>query len=281
MIATFSRHKQQQQQKFFRSYFACHCHYLLTTSSSSSSSTQRRRHSNNVVVGVDRHIEAIWNDVLNTRIFSNTTNNSNVTNNNKRTVFDILELGCGGSGIHMNYICQKLHDERDISNFRYYPTDSNPRAIESLKEIIQEAKVESQCIQEPRQLTLLADEPTGVVEPTYFPKYFDLMININMIHSSPSSATYGLMKFAKHRLRSSEGKLHIYGPLHLLHLSRTYRLQKQQQQDGNTTKHLPVVRNLEDVIKLARDIGSLELIDTIPMPNNNTSIIFRRLQRND
>ena len=36
------------------------------------------------------------------------------------------------------------------------------------------------------------------------------------------------------------------------------------------------LRNIEDVIQIANDIGNLELLHQIDMPSNNISLIFRR-----
>jgi hypothetical protein len=99
------------------------------------------------------------------------------------------------------------------------------------------------------------------------------IININMIHISPWTACLGLMVGAG-RLLPQEGILYLYGPYKLAgqHISPSnmafdHSLRSQNSDWG--------VRNLEDVVKVADEQG-LQLIETVPMPANNLSIVFKR-----
>jgi predicted fused transcriptional regulator/phosphomethylpyrimidine kinase len=98
-------------------------------------------------------------------------------------------------------------------------------------------------------------------------------VNINMIHIAPWSACLGLMAGAG-RILASRGILYIYGPFkqggeHTAQSNLAFdrSLREQNSEWG--------VRNLEDVLTAAFEQG-FSLLETVPMPANNFSVIFQR-----
>ena len=98
------------------------------------------------------------------------------------------------------------------------------------------------------------------------------IVCINMIHIAPWSACLGLLAGAS-RILPPGGILYLYGPY------------KQNQQhtapsneffDETLRSQNPEwgVRNLEDVVAAAK-AQNLELLETVPMPANNFSVVFQ------
>lgn len=99
------------------------------------------------------------------------------------------------------------------------------------------------------------------------------IVNINMIHIAPWSACLGLMALAG-RILPQGGILYLYGPYkqggeHTApsNLAFDQSLKLQNPEWG--------VRNLEDVVTVAQAQG-LNLLETVPMPANNLSVIFQK-----
>jgi hypothetical protein len=100
------------------------------------------------------------------------------------------------------------------------------------------------------------------------------LVNINMIHISPWTACLGLMAGAG-RLLSPGGVLYLYGPYrqggqHTAPSNAAFdaSLQAQNPQWG--------VRDLEAVVDAAEAQG-LVLAETVAMPANNLSVVFRAI----
>lgn len=100
------------------------------------------------------------------------------------------------------------------------------------------------------------------------------IVNINMIHIAPWSACLGLMAGAG-RILGTNGILYLYGPYkqggkHTAVSNEAFdeSLQSRDPQWG--------VRNLEDVVDVAKEQG-FSLVEVIPMPANNLSVVFERL----
>ncbi len=98
------------------------------------------------------------------------------------------------------------------------------------------------------------------------------LVNINMIHISPWSACLGLMAGAG-RILPQGGVLFLYGPYrqggqHTAPSNAAFdaSLQAQNPQWG--------VRDLEAVVSAAEAQG-LALVETVAMPANNLSVVFR------
>jgi hypothetical protein len=92
-----------------------------------------------------------------------------------------------------------------------------------------------------------------------------------MIHIAPWSACLALMAGAS-RLLSPGEILYLYGP---------YKRQGKHTSPSNESFDFSLrsqnsawgVRNLEDVVQAASDRG-LQLLEVIPMPANNLSVLF-------
>jgi len=101
----------------------------------------------------------------------------------------------------------------------------------------------------------------------------DAVMAINMIHISPWRATQGLMA----------GAGRILPPGGVLYLYRAYREDGVHTAPSNQAFDQDLrrrnsewgIRDLEQVVELAGNHG-LELVERIPMPANNLSVVFHR-----
>lgn len=231
----------------------------------------------------------------------------------------------------MQYFTQQLLKNRPQLAFQWQSTDPDPQCLDSLvarrNELISSLSpsailtedaatavdegASSCALQEPLPLTLDAN---GICERSTDKKqqqqYYDLIVNINMIHISPWEATLGLFKVAGERLLAQQhhGILFLYGPykvngtcvesnryveyctpvrrqvmqcfshdhdcmlslLFFLYASRNFdeSLKARDARFG--------VRNLEDVMAVAKRNGLELVVPPIEMPANNLSLIFQK-----
>ena len=163
----------------------------------------------------------------------------------QRTV-KILEIAAG-PGIHTQYLAQQLWKTYQTSTssppppsttttttttprppFLWYPTDADPACYASVRAYLHETPALLPVVPVPDGISLTLNE-NGIVEHemTEFLRHhhdtnndsgssgsgdFDLLININMIHIAPWSATQGLMRLAGQLLQPTTGVLFLYGP---------------------------------------------------------------------
>jgi hypothetical protein len=129
----------------------------------------------------------------------------------------ILEVAAG-AGVHTQYFAKQLllkYKELKKSTsqppFAWYPTDTDAICLSSIQAYINDDSelFTSKVLRTPTILTLNED---GIMETENDLKLLDLIMNINMIHISPWSATIGLMKVAGQRLQDKTGVLFLYGP---------------------------------------------------------------------
>ena len=101
----------------------------------------------------------------------------------------------------------------------------------------------------------------------------DVVVNINMIHISPWSATEGLMRGAGAAL-SSGGLLFMYGPYKI---DGKHTAPSNESFDASLRSRDPSwgVRNLPDVAAEA-ELHGLHLVEHVAMPANNFSVIYRK-----
>jgi SAM-dependent methyltransferase len=101
----------------------------------------------------------------------------------------------------------------------------------------------------------------------------DAVVAINMVHISPWQATQGLMAGAM-RVLPSGGVLYLYGAYKE---NGAHTSPSNEAFDADLRRRNPEwgVRGLEEVAKLAQ-AHDLELVERIPMPANNLSLVFRR-----
>jgi len=104
----------------------------------------------------------------------------------------------------------------------------------------------------------------------------DAVVAINMIHIAPWSATRGLMAGAA-RVLPAGGLLYLYGPFRQ---AGEPTAPSNIAFDADLRARDPAwgLRDLDEVIALASH-HSFELIETVRMPANNLSVVFRRGSR--
>jgi hypothetical protein len=144
----------------------------------------------------ERNKDPIWK-ILQSKVFDK---------KKKRIVLEVA----AGAGVHMEYFVQQLLHQGS-SSFRWYPTDPGPATLASLAARIPDNALDVSVVATPLPLTLDAN---GIMESStrdLLPSLVDVVLNINMIHISPWSATLGLMKVAGARVRPG-GVLFLFGP---------------------------------------------------------------------
>ena len=101
----------------------------------------------------------------------------------------------------------------------------------------------------------------------------DAILCFNMIHISPWAACEGLMAGAE-RMLSPGGILYLYGPYKI---GGRHTAPSNQEFDGYLRGQNPAwgIRDLDEVTALAKR-HNFGLVETVAMPANNLSVIFRR-----
>ena len=103
----------------------------------------------------------------------------------------------------------------------------------------------------------------------------DAIVNCNMIHISPWAACEGLIAGAE-RILPVGGILYLYGPYRI---DGRHTAPSNEEFDANLRGRNAAwgIRDLGEVTALATRHG-LTLVETVQMPANNLSVIFRRAQ---
>ena len=168
----------------------------------------------------------------------------------------VLEVA-SGSGEHAAYFAQHL------PTLTWQPSDPDPEALASIAAHRAAAGMPN----------LLAPLLLDVGAPRWPVARADAVICNNMIHISPWSACEGLMAGAARTLPAG-GMLYLYGPYkidgrHIAPSNAAF--------DATLRAQNPAwgIRDLADVAALAERSG-LTLAETIDMPANNLSVVFRR-----
>jgi SAM-dependent methyltransferase len=168
----------------------------------------------------------------------------------------VVEIA-SGSGEHAAYFAIAL------TGVFWQPTDADPRALASIA--AHRTAASAPNLLAPLRLDVTAEE--WPVERA------DALVCINMIHITPWAASEGLIAGARRLLRAG-GVLYLYGPYRIggRHTAPSNQefdafLRGQNAEWG--------VRDLTDVTALAARHG-LAPAETVPMPANNLSVIFRR-----
>jgi SAM-dependent methyltransferase len=168
----------------------------------------------------------------------------------------VLEVA-SGSGEHAAYFATQL------PALVWQPSDPDPRALASIA--AHRTAAEAPNLLAPLQLDVTAQH--WPVERA------DAVICNNMIHISPWSASEGLMAGAARSLPAG-GILYLYGP---------YKIDGRHTASSNEAFDVTLraqngawgIRDLADVAALSQRHGLL-LTETVEMPANNLSVIFRR-----
>lgn len=169
----------------------------------------------------------------------------------------VLEIAAG-AGEHA------IYNAAALPGLQWQPTDPSPEALTSIAAWRNHAAVPN--LLPPLRLDAAAPDTWPIDRA-------DAIVNINMIHISPWSATQGLMAGAA-RLLPTGGVLFLYGP---------YIEPGIETAPSNLAFDLSLktrdpawgLRRLDEVAELAAQHG-LDLSERIPMPANNLSLIFRK-----
>jgi SAM-dependent methyltransferase len=168
----------------------------------------------------------------------------------------VLEVA-SGSGEHAAYFAQAP------PSLSWQPTDPDAEALASIA--AHRAAGGAPNLLPPLRLDVTSDR---------WPlERADAVLCSNMIHISPWAACEGLIAGAA-RILPLGGILYLYGP---------YKIDGRQTAPSNEAFDLDLrarnplwgIRDLADVEDLAKRHG-LTLAETVPMPANNLSVIFRR-----
>jgi SAM-dependent methyltransferase len=166
----------------------------------------------------------------------------------------VVEIACG-TGEHA------AHFGKALPALQWQPTDMN-------REMFASVAAHAAGLPNVRPpLTL------DVTAPSWPVAYADAIVCINMIHIAPWGASEGLMAGAA-RVLPVAGVLYLYGP---------YKIDGRHTADSNAAFDAALrardpawgVRDLADVTALAGRHG-LSLVDTVSMPANNLSVVFRK-----
>jgi SAM-dependent methyltransferase len=167
----------------------------------------------------------------------------------------VLELA-SGSGEQAVYFAQRL------PALRWRPSDVEPRALASIA--AHRADVNLSNLLPPLFLDATA-EPWPVERA-------DALVCINMIHIAPWRVSEGLMAGARRTLAPG-GVIYLYGPYKV---DGRHTAQSNAEFDQSLRARNPEwgIRDLADVTDLAARHG-FALAETVPMPANNLSVVFR------
>jgi Protein of unknown function (DUF938) len=168
----------------------------------------------------------------------------------------VLEIA-SGSGEHAVYFAKEL------PGLTWQPSDPDAAALASIAAHRADAALPN--LLAPLHLDVTAkDWPIGRA---------DVVMCNNMIHISPWAATEGLMAGAE-RMLAAGGILFLYGPYKI---SGRHTAPTNHAFDEDLRSRNPAwgIRDLADVAALAQRHGCAAP-ETIEMPANNLSVIFRR-----
>ena len=168
----------------------------------------------------------------------------------------VLEVA-SGSGEHAAYFAKGL------PSVSWQPTDVDSSALASIDAHRSDARA-------PNLLSAVYLDATSELWPM---KRADALVCINMIHIAPWAASEGLIAGANRTLAAGS-VLYLYGP---------YKIDGQHIAPSNHDFDASLrarnaewgVRDLAEVTDLAKRHG-FDLEETVSMPANNLSVIFRR-----
>lgn len=169
----------------------------------------------------------------------------------------VLEIA-SGTGEHAAFFAGRLPD------LIWQPSDPDPEALASIG-------AWARHVGSPGNLRPpLALDATAAVWPI---DAADAIVCVNMIHISAWAVCRGLMRGAAAVL-AHDGILYLYGPYRV---GGRHTAPSNEAFDRSLRMQDPAwgVRDLEAVAAEARENG-LALVETVPMPANNLSVIFRK-----
>ena len=168
----------------------------------------------------------------------------------------VLEVA-SGSGEHAAYFAQNL------PSIDWQPTDQDQQALASAAAHRAGAELPN----------LLPPLPLDVTAAQWPIDRADAVICCNMIYIAPWTACEGLIAGSA-RVLPTGGLLYLYGPYKI---GGRHTAPTNQAFDERLRAQNPAwgIRDLDDVTALAARFG-FALAETVPMPANNLSVIFRR-----
>jgi SAM-dependent methyltransferase len=168
----------------------------------------------------------------------------------------VLEIASGG-GEHAAYFASNLR------GLRWQPTDANAEMFDSIAAHRAAAGAAN----------LLAPVYLDVTAEQWPVECADALVCCNMIHIAPWAATEGLIAGAGRTLRRG-APLYLYGPYKV---EGRHTAPSNEDFDTSLRARNPLwgVRDLTEVSRLAERHG-FALAETVSMPANNLSVIFRR-----
>ena len=168
----------------------------------------------------------------------------------------VLEIA-SGTGQHV------MHFAAALPALTWQPTDLNQEHLTSIAAWIRHSGLGN--VRSPVELDVGAD-PWPVERA-------DAVLCFNMIHIAPWAATKELLKGTA-RVLAPGGVLFLYGPYRRF---GAHTAPSNEAFDADLRARDPEwgLRDMEEVVALAGQHG-LALVEVVPMPANNFSVIFRR-----
>ena len=190
------------------------------------------------------------------------------TARNRGPILDVLKPRLPASGLVLEIAAgageHAVHNAAALPGLIWRPTDPDPEALASIAAWRAQAGLAN--LLEPLRLDA-SDPDNWPVDRA------DVVVNINMIHISPWTATQGLMAGAGRVLRSG-GVLFLYGPYVEADVP-TAPSNQEFDLSLRSRDRAWGVRHLDEVAALAAEHG-LDLAERIAMPANNLALFFRR-----
>ena len=167
----------------------------------------------------------------------------------------VLEVA-SGSGEHAAYFAKRL------PTLLWQPTDPDPRALASIA--AHRAAGDAPNLLSPLWLDAMSEQ--------WPVQRADALVCINMIHIAPWHVSESLMAGARRTLTPG-GVIYLYGPYKI---DGRHTAPSNAEFDQSLRARNPEwgIRDLADVTALAARHGFV-LAETVPMPANNLSVIFR------
>ena len=186
---------------------------------------------------------------------------------NKQPILDVLRRVLPASGLVLEIASgtgqHVVHFAKALRHLTWQPSDPDARARSSISAWIAEKALGN--VREPLDLDVRC-QPWPVAS-------CDALVCINMIHISPWSATQALFEGAA-RILPEGGVIYLYGP---------YRVNGRDTSESNAAFDATLraqdpewgVRDLERVVDTADSCG-FDFVESVAMPANNLSVVWRR-----
>jgi SAM-dependent methyltransferase len=186
---------------------------------------------------------------------------------NKQPILDVLQRVLPESGLVLEIASGTgqhiVHFAKALPHLTWQPSDPDPRARQSIT-----AWIAAEALANTREPLAL-----DVRQQPWPASSCDALVCINMVHISPWSATEALFEGAA-RILPEGGVVYLYGP---------YRVNGRDTSESNAAFDATLraqnpewgVRDLERVLDEASRRG-FDFVESVPMPANNLSVVWRR-----